>query len=468
MSDYTNDIRRYHNGEMTPAEMHALEKQALFDPFLADALEGLTELSREEFTEDDENLERKIRESIFSQPVSVAASASPAMSAGATIASVTMVPQKNAKWKWALRIAAGLAFIIVSFFTIREFTVVEPGQLAMEQPTAKNQAGPADSIATEALQPEVTQPSTGGATRSRDIASSSPQPTQGELKPKAETREVTVETEEQADVALATEPVVVEAKPTVEAKPEETALPAVKTEGIAVEDVKEEAAKLDTRDEDDKLKKVSGLAGAERSDNISRAIRGRVTSADDGSGLPGVNVVIKGSSKGTVTDSQGYFQVQSDEEKPSLIFSFIGLQSMEINAGDRQVVDVAMSSDAAQLSEVVVTGYGVSSSGPDTPTVELAHPESGNRAFKQYLQSSLRYPEEALAKKIEGRVTVEFFVEPDGSLADFMIIKGLGSGCDEELIRLIKQGPAWNPTKKDDQPMRDKVRVRLKFELPKK
>jgi TonB family protein len=97
----------------------------------------------------------------------------------------------------------------------------------------------------------------------------------------------------------------------------------------------------------------------------------------------------------------------------------------------------------------------------------LAYPENGNRAFRQYLEKNIAYPEEAKARKIEGRVTVDFFVEPDGSVTGFTIIRGIGGGCDEELIRLIKEGPKWIPTKRDNTPVRDKVRVRLKFELPK-
>ena len=97
----------------------------------------------------------------------------------------------------------------------------------------------------------------------------------------------------------------------------------------------------------------------------------------------------------------------------------------------------------------------------------MAHPENGNRAFKQYLEKSIRYPEQAKAKAVEGRVTVEFTIQPNGSLTDFTVIRGIGSGCDEELIRLIKEGPRWIPTKKDNIPVQDKAKVRLKFELPK-
>jgi len=128
---------------------------------------------------------------------------------------------------------------------------------------------------------------------------------------------------------------------------------------------------------------------------------------------------------------------------------------------------VQLSMDVTQLSEVVTVGYGVQSAGESSPpTVDMTHPESGNRSFKQYLERNIRYPEQARINKVEGRVTVQFTVETDGSLTNFIVLRGIGSGCDEELIRLIKEGPKWIPTKKDNVPVQDKAKVRLKFQLP--
>jgi TonB family protein len=117
-----------------------------------------------------------------------------------------------------------------------------------------------------------------------------------------------------------------------------------------------------------------------------------------------------------------------------------------------------------QLSEVVVTAMGTSSGA--IPTLDLAHPANGYRTFKQYLLQSMRYPQQAKINRVEGKVTVEFTIEPNGSLTSFRIIRGIGSGCDEELIRLIQEGPRWEPTKKEGTPIQDKARVRLKFDLP--
>lgn len=90
-----------------------------------------------------------------------------------------------------------------------------------------------------------------------------------------------------------------------------------------------------------------------------RMVTGRVTSQDDGSALSGVSVVVKGSTNGTVTDAEGRFSLSVPANDGSLIFSFIGLKTQEVPIGERSVVDVQLSIEATQLSEVVVTGLGI-------------------------------------------------------------------------------------------------------------
>lgn len=89
-----------------------------------------------------------------------------------------------------------------------------------------------------------------------------------------------------------------------------------------------------------------------------RTVTGKVTSAEDGSALPGVNVVIKGSAIGTVTDVNGVYSL-SIPAGSTLVFSFIGLTSVEEVVGDRTIVDVRMTQDVQQLGEVVVTAAGI-------------------------------------------------------------------------------------------------------------
>ncbi|MBS1979119.1 MAG: SusC/RagA family TonB-linked outer membrane protein [Bacteroidetes bacterium] len=90
-----------------------------------------------------------------------------------------------------------------------------------------------------------------------------------------------------------------------------------------------------------------------------RVVTGKVKSAEDGTTLPGVNVVLKGTTNGTVTDANGVYSLSVPSGGGILVFSFIGLQTQEVQIGERSVVDVGLSLDVQQLSEVVVTAAGI-------------------------------------------------------------------------------------------------------------
>jgi TonB-linked SusC/RagA family outer membrane protein len=90
-----------------------------------------------------------------------------------------------------------------------------------------------------------------------------------------------------------------------------------------------------------------------------KTVSGKVTSSEDGTPLPGVSVLLKGTTNGTVTDSDGkYSLLVNGGGNQFLIFSFIGLKSTEIEIGERSIVDISLGLDITQLSEVVVVGQG--------------------------------------------------------------------------------------------------------------
>lgn len=93
-----------------------------------------------------------------------------------------------------------------------------------------------------------------------------------------------------------------------------------------------------------------------------RKITGKVTSAEDGSGLPGVSVQLKGSNKGTTTDATGAYSLSVPSGNGVLKFSFVGMSTKEVSIDGKSVVDTKLETDARQLSEVVVTGVGVATS----------------------------------------------------------------------------------------------------------
>jgi len=86
-------------------------------------------------------------------------------------------------------------------------------------------------------------------------------------------------------------------------------------------------------------------------------ISGKVTSAEDGSGIPGVSVQVKGTSKCTQTNVEGNYSIEASKGQV-LVFSFVGMTTREVTVGNQSTVNVSLGDDAKTLSEVVVVGYG--------------------------------------------------------------------------------------------------------------
>lgn len=88
-------------------------------------------------------------------------------------------------------------------------------------------------------------------------------------------------------------------------------------------------------------------------------VTGRVTSEEDGNGLPGVSVVLKGTQQGTITDADGNYSISVPNNNAVLVFSFIGYTGQEVPVNGRTVVDLVLSQNMEQLDEVVVTALGI-------------------------------------------------------------------------------------------------------------
>jgi TonB-dependent starch-binding outer membrane protein SusC len=89
-----------------------------------------------------------------------------------------------------------------------------------------------------------------------------------------------------------------------------------------------------------------------------RIIRGKVSTADDGLGFPGANVIVKGTSNGTVTDSEGNYSLEISSGDAVILVSAIGYATREVTIGSQSVVDVILEADVTSLGEIVVVGYG--------------------------------------------------------------------------------------------------------------
>lgn len=97
---------------------------------------------------------------------------------------------------------------------------------------------------------------------------------------------------------------------------------------------------------------------------------------------------------------------------------------------------------------------------------EMPFFSGGFKAFYQYIDENLQYPPRAKKLGIEGKVFVQFIVEKDNSLSDIKVVKGIGAGCDEEALRLVRESsPKWNAGKNDGKSVRVKIIVPVNFNL---
>ncbi len=94
------------------------------------------------------------------------------------------------------------------------------------------------------------------------------------------------------------------------------------------------------------------------------------------------------------------------------------------------------------------------------PVEEEPSYPGGDEARIKFLQENIKYPKEAIKHGVQGKVFVSFVVEVDGSLSDVKVLRGIGSGCDDEAIRVVKSMPKWVPGKQKGVP------VRIQFNLP--
>jgi protein TonB len=103
---------------------------------------------------------------------------------------------------------------------------------------------------------------------------------------------------------------------------------------------------------------------------------------------------------------------------------------------------------------------------PDSEPFVLVEEEPSFKGnIKAYIAKNLKYPREANNYGVEGVMYVEFVIEKDGSISNVKTIRGLGYGCDEEAIRVIKNMPAWNPGKQRNVAVRVKKTLPVKFVL---
>ena len=92
----------------------------------------------------------------------------------------------------------------------------------------------------------------------------------------------------------------------------------------------------------------------------TKAITGKVTSSQDGLGIPGVTIQIKGTTIGAITDIDGNYSINVSPSHKTLVFSYVSMKTTEVSIGTQSTINVVLEPDVVQIDEVVVTALGIS------------------------------------------------------------------------------------------------------------
>jgi len=167
-----------------------------------------------------------------------------------------------------------------------------------------------------------------------------------------------------------------------------------------------------------------------------RVITGTVISDEDGLGLPGATVLVKGTTVGTTTDLDGNYSINVPDGSDVLIFSFVGLESAEEVIGNRTVINVTLTVDAAQLSEVVVTAIGI----------EREKKALGYGVTSVSNEQLENRPEQDVARVLQGKVPGVNITSTNGMSGSGtnMVIRGYSSATGSNQPLFIVDGVPFN------------------------
>jgi protein TonB len=156
--------------------------------------------------------------------------------------------------------------------------------------------------------------------------------------------------------------------------------------------------------------------------------------------------------------------------QPPQVISTINIVENEIEVDDNITIDA----EADQLTEIPEYIPPVPEQVEEEPVEEgeifyvvesMPSFPGGEEKLYEYLALNLVYPVQAREAGIQGRVFLTFVVERDGSITDVKVLRGIGGGCDEEAIRVVKAMPGWIPGKQRSMPVRVQFNLPIKFTL---
>ena len=178
-------------------------------------------------------------------------------------------------------------------------------------------------------------------------------------------------------------------------------------------------------------------------------------------------------SSGPVQIDEEIVQITQQEQPPAPpkapeVTTILEIVDDDVVVEDEINVDIEARADQAVQAYVpVMTEEAPEPVAEEIFTFVEEYPEfpGGDKALREYILNNIKYPEVARTSGITGTVYVQFVVEKDGSISDVKVVRGIGGGCDEEAVRVVKSMPRWKPGKQRGQPVRVYFTLPIEFKL---
>jgi len=172
-----------------------------------------------------------------------------------------------------------------------------------------------------------------------------------------------------------------------------------------------------------------------------------------------------------VLDEEMVEITKQEEPKPQPVEVPKQTTQLEIVEDDVEVEDIEINAEVDQ-TEVIEDYVPVEVEEEEVVEAEVftiveempAYP-GGDQKLYEYLGKNIKYPQIARETGVQGRVFVNFVVEPDGSVSNVKVMRGIGGGCDEEAMRVIKTMPKWKPGKQRGKAVRVTYTIPVVFKL---
>ncbi|UEG53527.1 carboxypeptidase-like regulatory domain-containing protein [Mucilaginibacter daejeonensis] len=424
-------IRKYLNGELDARAMHELERQALDDPFLADALEGYGQAGKDQQPALND-LQSRLQQRI--KPEKKRVVLWPRL---AVAASVLVFVSVGAWWLLNYRPVANKPGLPAQDSTGVN-ALATPPQLPAPKPVVPDTLSAKDQLPKVAVTRTPFTTERGNSTLRTDA----PVMAESNASPVVESDEkaITADSTLLASVPQRSNTLVRmrgvstlgHNKTTADGLKDSSMLSRAGYNSLVAE---KRTGALPSQLHEALTGRVAGMqvntTGRKPTDSV-KMIMGQVVALNDGKPVPGARITAQGNvSSAAYSDMNGYFKIPA-KMNDEIQVNYLGYESQTLKVHDADPVKIALKDDHRSLSDVVVVGYG---GAKKIKQPKEAHPFNGWDAFRNYLKKG--------ATGFTGTVKLSFVVNTNGTLSDIKVIKGVDAETDQKAIALIQNGPRW-------------------------